>query len=149
MNEAWLTLEKARQRATARQSRTGHHSGIDCRKRDRCRKNGPAAPYFLIEYAKVWCNHKLSSTASRADITLGRAISRKDLATDAPYNTYRILARRAICNPGRDAIAAVLTNSYRRVYCRRWNRRSRLREDIGRAQPECRAVATSSKVQKP
>jgi len=41
---------------------------------------------------------------------LGRALTRKDLETDTPYNTYRIAALPpgAICNPGKDAIAAVL-----------------------------------------
>ena len=47
---------------------------------------------------------------TRGHHPLGRAISRKDLATDTPYNTYRIsgLPPSPICNPGRDAIAAVL-----------------------------------------
>ena len=47
---------------------------------------------------------------TRGHRPLGRAISRKDLATDTPYNTYRIfgLPPGPICNPGRDAIAAVL-----------------------------------------
>ena len=47
---------------------------------------------------------------TRGHRSLGRAISRKDLATDTPYNTYRIsgLPPGPICNPGRDAIAAVL-----------------------------------------
>lgn len=41
---------------------------------------------------------------------LGRPISRKDLDTATPYNTYRIAALPPgpIANPGRDAIAAVL-----------------------------------------
>ena len=41
---------------------------------------------------------------------LGRALTRRDLETDTPYNTYRIAALPpgAICNPGKDAIAAVL-----------------------------------------
>ncbi len=47
---------------------------------------------------------------TRGHLPLGRAISRKDLATETPYNTYRIsgLPPGPICNPGRDAIAAVL-----------------------------------------
>jgi UPF0755 protein len=42
--------------------------------------------------------------------TLGRSLSRKDLAIDSPYNTYRIkgLPPGPISNPGRAAIAAVL-----------------------------------------
>lgn len=41
---------------------------------------------------------------------LGRSLTRKDLETDTQYNTYRIAALPpgAICNPGKDAIAAVL-----------------------------------------
>ncbi|MBT5497535.1 MAG: endolytic transglycosylase MltG, partial [Alphaproteobacteria bacterium] len=41
---------------------------------------------------------------------LGRALTRRDLETDTPYNTYRIAALPPgpICNPGKDAIAAVL-----------------------------------------
>lgn len=41
---------------------------------------------------------------------LGRPLSRKDLATKTPYNTYTITALPPgpICNPGREAIAAVL-----------------------------------------
>jgi UPF0755 protein len=41
---------------------------------------------------------------------LGRALTRKDLETDTQYNTYRIAALPLgpICNPGKDAIAAVL-----------------------------------------
>jgi UPF0755 protein len=41
---------------------------------------------------------------------LGRALTRKDLKTDTEYNTYRIVALPpgAICNPGKEAIAAVL-----------------------------------------
>ena len=47
---------------------------------------------------------------TRGHRPLGRAISRRDLATNTPYNTYRIsgLPPGPICNPGRDAIAAVL-----------------------------------------
>ena len=43
-------------------------------------------------------------------LPLGRALTRKDLNTDTPYNTYRVtgLPPGPICNPGRDAIAAVL-----------------------------------------
>ena len=41
---------------------------------------------------------------------LGRPISRKDLDTDHPYNTYRIpaLPPGPIANPGRDALVAVM-----------------------------------------
>jgi UPF0755 protein len=41
---------------------------------------------------------------------LGRALTRRDLETDTPYNTYHIAALPPgpICNPGKDAIAAVL-----------------------------------------
>ena len=47
---------------------------------------------------------------TRGHRPLGRAISRKNLSTNTPYNTYRIpgLPPGPICNPGRDAIAAVL-----------------------------------------
>lgn len=47
---------------------------------------------------------------TRGHYPLGRALTRKDLASDTPYNTYRIagLPPGPICNPGRDAIAAVL-----------------------------------------
>ncbi len=42
--------------------------------------------------------------------TLGRGLTRRDLETDTPYNTYVIrgLPPGPICNPGRDALAAVL-----------------------------------------
>jgi len=42
--------------------------------------------------------------------TLGRGLTRRDLETATPYNTYVILGLPPgpICNPGRDAIAAVL-----------------------------------------
>ena len=41
---------------------------------------------------------------------LGRALTRKDLKTDSPYNTYQIkgLPPKPIANPGRDAILAVM-----------------------------------------
>ncbi len=41
---------------------------------------------------------------------LGRALTRRDLKRDHPYNTYRIfgLPPGPICNPGRDALAAVM-----------------------------------------
>lgn len=41
---------------------------------------------------------------------LGRPLTRADLDTDHPYNTYRIggLPPQPICNPGRDSLAAVL-----------------------------------------
>lgn len=41
---------------------------------------------------------------------LGRALTRKDLKRKHPYNTYRIfgLPPGPICNPGRDALAAVM-----------------------------------------
>jgi UPF0755 protein len=47
---------------------------------------------------------------SDGDGTLGRALTRKDLAVDHAWNTYRIpgLPKTPICNPGRDALAAVL-----------------------------------------
>ena len=41
---------------------------------------------------------------------LARALTRSDLQTESPYNTYRVagLPPGPICNPGRDAIAATL-----------------------------------------
>jgi UPF0755 protein len=41
---------------------------------------------------------------------LGRALTRRDLRRDHPYNTYRIfgLPPGPICNPGRDSLAAVM-----------------------------------------
>ncbi len=47
---------------------------------------------------------------TRGQRQLGRALTRKDLNSDTPFNTYRItgLPPSPICNPGQEAIAAVL-----------------------------------------
>ncbi len=47
---------------------------------------------------------------TKGDEALGRSLTRSDLRTESPYNTYHVkgLPPGPICNPGRDAILAAL-----------------------------------------